>query len=315
MAGNAVPRIIARDRAMKKVVDLMERVAGVDSNILIQGESGTGKNFIARCIHRMSHRRDKPFVRIDCTTLPGDLLESELFGHEKGTFTDASDKKIGKFELARGGSVYIERISEISLYLQGKLLRILQEKSFERLGSNTPIEVDIRIMASSGANLRDLVEEGTFRDDLFYRLNVVPVMIPPLRRRPDDIIPLAEHFLKKHSAALDKKFKGLAGSAKSALEEYNWPGNVRELENAVERAVIAGDGGMITEEMLNLTGHLSRKGFLDETARKQISLEELEKRYIKRILDATGGNKSRAAEILGISRKTLLMKRKKYGFD
>ncbi len=308
-------KIIAKDPVMKKVMSVVNRVASVNSSILIQGASGTGKSLIARYIHNISSRADKSFVEIDCTTIPEELLESELFGHEKGAFTDAKNIKKGKFELASGGTVFIDMVSEIPIFLQGKLLRVIQERSFERLGSTQSISVDIRIITSSNRNLWDLVEAGEFREDLYYRLNVVPVDLPSLIQRKADIPKLAEYFLRKFSKKFSKSFKKFSPQAMEKLKSHNWPGNVRQLENVIERTVaIAEDNATMDEQALSFAFTNSNiSDFADSAVSRMASLEEVERLYIMKVLEYTGGHRSRAAEILGINRKTLLMKRKKYG--
>ncbi len=309
---SSAPDLIANDPAMEEVVRRVEKVLNVDSTVLIQGESGTGKTFLAYYIHNNSGRRERPFVRIDCTTIPSELLESELFGYEKGAFTDAKGRKEGKFEQGDGGTVFIDRIPELPFEIQSKLLRIIEEKSFERLGGKETVNIDVRIICSAGTGLWEKVEENEFREDLFYRLNVVPIELPPLRERKKDIIPFARYFLDKHSGRGSFSF---TEKSRKLLKEHTWRGNLRELENTVQRALVVCEGEEIGPEDLQISSDIDRETFLERARTGLMSLEELEREYIENILDYTGGHKSKAAEILGISRKTLWMKRKKYGMD
>ncbi len=298
---------------MRAALRLATQVAPSDATVLILGESGTGKELIARAIHEGSPRRDGPFVKVDCTALPEGLLESELFGHEKGAFTDAAAEKPGRFELAHGGTLFLDEVGELPQSLQAKLLRVLQERAFERVGGTRTISVDVRILAATNRDLAKALKAGQFREDLYYRLNVVPVVIPPLRRRPEDILPLAAHFLQHFGVRYGKAIPGLSPEAAALLRRYAWPGNVRELEHVIERAVILWERGVLTPEELSVDlMAVAGDGMPDQ---ELMTLEELEREYIRRVLRRVRGHKSRAARILGINRKTLLEKRKRYGID
>ena len=305
--------IVAEAPEMQAALRLATQVAPSDATVLILGESGTGKELIARAIHEGSLRRDGPFVKVDCTALPEGLLESELFGHEKGAFTDAAAEKQGRFELAHGGTLFLDEVGELPQSLQAKLLRVLQERAFERVGGTRTISVDVRILAATNRDLAKALKAGQFREDLYYRLNVVPVVIPPLRRRPEDILPLAAHFLQHFGARYGKAIPGLSPEAAALLRRYAWPGNVRELEHVIERAVILWERGVLTPEELSVDlMAVAGDGMPDQ---ELMTLEELEREYIRRVLRRVRGHKSRAARILGINRKTLLEKRKRYGIE
>jgi transcriptional regulator with PAS, ATPase and Fis domain len=281
------------DAAMRALVDTLEKVVDHDVSILLLGESGSGKNFLAQAIHAGGSRRDKPFVHIDCASIPADLFESELFGYEKGTFTDAATRKLGKLEMARGGTVYFDEIAALAPPLQAKLLRAMEEKRFTRLGGHAAVPFDARVISSASA------DTSALRRDLFYRINVVTVTIPPLRERPTDIVRLARAFLGRR--------KRIADATVAILEEYTWPGNVRELKNAIERAVLIEESDTVTPAALPpLEGEL-----IATAARRRWTLDELESRYIAEVLRQTRGNLTKAAEILGISRKTLWEKRRR----
>ena len=305
--------IVAEGPEMRAALRLATQVAPSDATVLILGESGTGKDLIARAIHEGSARRDGPFVKVDCTALPEGLLESELFGHEKGAFTDAAAEKPGRFELAHGGTLFLDEVGELPQSLQAKLLRVLQERAFERVGGTRTISVDVRILAATNRDLAKALKGGQFREDLYYRLNVVPILVPPLRRRPEDILPLAAHFLQRFGARYGKVVPGLSPEAAALLRRYSWPGNVRELEHAIERAVILWERGVIRPEELAVDlMAVASDGLPDQ---ELMTLEELESEYIRRVLRRVRGHKSRAARILGINRKTLLEKRKRYGLE
>jgi transcriptional regulator with PAS, ATPase and Fis domain len=305
--------LVAEAPEMRAALRLATQVAVTDATVLILGESGTGKELIARAIHAGSARRDGPFVKVDCTALPEGLLESELFGHEKGAFTDAAAEKPGRFELAHGGTLFLDEVGELPQSLQAKLLRVLQERAFERVGGTRTISVDVRILAATNRDLAKALKGGQFREDLYYRLNVVPILVPPLRRRPEDILPLAAHFLQRFGARYGKVVPGLSPEAAALLRRYSWPGNVRELEHAIERAVILWERGVIRPEELAVDlMAVASDGLPDQ---ELMTLEELEREYIRRVLRRVRGHKSRAARILGINRKTLLEKRKRYGIE
>ncbi len=242
--------IVGQSQKVQRVFQLIDRVARTDSTVLITGESGTGKELIAQAIHYESFRRDKPLVPVNCGAIPGELLESELFGHEKGAFTSAIRTRIGRFEMAEGGTIFLDEIGEMSPQLQVKLLRILQEHQFERVGGTRTINVDIRVVAATNKKLKEAVDEGSFREDLYYRLDVIPIKAPPLRERTEDIPPLLEYFLKKFNPFRPEELQGLNGEAMAALESYDWPGNVRELENLIERMAILCDGPVVTRDDL-----------------------------------------------------------------
>ena len=305
--------IVAEAPEMRAALRLATQVAATDATVLILGESGTGKELIARAIHEGSARRGGPFVKVDCAALPEGLLESELFGHEKGAFTDAAAEKPGRFELAHGGTLFLDEVGELPQSLQAKLLRVLQERAFERVGGTRTISVDVRILAATNRDLAKALKGGQFREDLYYRLNVVPILVPPLRRRPEDILPLAAHFLQRFGARYGKVVPGLSPEAAALLRRYSWPGNVRELEHAIERAVILWERGVIGPEELAVDlMAVASDGLPDQ---ELMTLEELEREYIRRVLRRVRGHKSRAARILGINRKTLLEKRKRYGLE
>lgn len=307
--------VIGQSPAMQKVLDIVRRVAPTESTVLITGESGTGKELIAREIHRHSRRRQAPFVVVDCGALVETLFESELFGHVKGSFTGAHETKHGRFEVADGGTIFFDEISNISPNIQAKLLRVIQEREITRIGSNRPIKVDVRILAATNENLAELVRKGKFREDLFYRLNVVPLHLPPLRERKEDIPLLVEHFLQKYNRRAKKAIKGITPRALKSLLDYDWPGNIRELENTIERAVVLARGEMIDLEDLVPHGISAQPPSLSPWGPPFRSLAEMEKEYIKAVLKECKGNKSSAAKILGIDRKTLWAKIKKYQID
>ncbi|VTR69319.1 fused DNA-binding response regulator in two-component regulatory system with ZraS: response regulator; sigma54 interaction protein [Desulfosarcina cetonica] len=312
------PNIIGHSQAMKALMDMLAMVAPSDATVLINGESGTGKELIARSLHRNSPRRDHALVIVNCAALSETLLESELFGHEKGAFTGADKRREGLFMQAHHGTIFLDEIGETSPAMQAKLLRVLQQKEIQRVGGEEVIQVDVRIVTATHRNLAIEVAEGRFREDLFYRLNVMPVDVPPLRERREDIPLLADHFLKKYADKNRKSVKGFSPMAMDMLLKYDWPGNVRELENAVERAVILLTGDHITEKQLPLN-MVNSDGGQDLTAASAIngtrSLEAIEKEAILATLAATDGNKSEAARRLGITRKTLHNKLKRYNIE
>jgi two-component system response regulator HydG len=310
--GYQFSNIIGKSKSMREIFDLIQRIAGTSSNILVIGESGTGKELVAKAIHYNSNRKDRPFVPVNCAAIPETLLESELFGYNRGAFTDAKGDRAGLFEEAHGGTLFLDEISELPTSLQPKLLRVLEDKEVRRLGSSRNIKVDVRVIAASNLDLDEEIKRRRFRDDLYYRLNVIQIKIPPLREHRDDILPLVQHFLNKFQRENGKRISGVSESALSLLVDYAWPGNVRELENAIERAVILSRGEEILSEDLPtaLTGNREDFSTLDEAVGRQLTLEELEHRYIARILDQTQGNKFRAAQLLGIDRKTLYRKLK-----
>ncbi|MEO0115016.1 MAG: sigma-54 dependent transcriptional regulator [candidate division WOR-3 bacterium] len=300
--------IIGKSPKMQAVFELIRTVAPTKSTVLIQGESGTGKEMVARAIHEASLRKDGPFIALACGALPETLLEAELFGHEKGAFTGANFQKKGKLELADGGTLFLDEIGDISPKSQVDLLRFLQEREFRRLGGTETIKVDVRIIAATNKNLLKLVEQGKFRDDLYYRLNVITITLPPLRERKEDIPLLITHFLEKYNIETGKRIEKISEAAMNILMDYHWPGNVRELENTIEHAVVVSEGNTIMPN--SLPDFLKKKEPTPIDTSK--SLEEMEKQHIIQVLKEQQGNISRAAEILGINRVTLYRKMKEY---
>ena len=308
--------IIGKSDAIRAIFALVQRIAPTHANVMITGETGTGKEVIAKAIHNLSPRAKNAFIPINCSAIPSELLESELFGHIKGSFTGAHQDKRGLFDEARGGTVFLDEIGDMPIALQAKLLRVVQERVIKPVGSNKQHAVDIRIIAATHKDLRKAIREGLFREDLFYRLCVIPVAIPTLRQRQEDILPLAEHFLKKHIATHGLKIKGFTPQAIAKLLSQTWPGNVRELENTVERIAILCSNQWISEKDIPLLeGSLSSGQFLDNYFSEHLPLHELEKQYIQLILRKTGTSKEQAAQILGIDRKTLYRKEKEYGLE
>ena len=303
--------IIGKSRAMQSLFGKVLKVAPTDSTVLITGESGTGKELIAKAIHAYSERRDNEFVAVDCSSLVETLLESELFGHVKGSFTGAYQTKHGLFELANNGTFFFDEISNLSPKIQAKLLRVIQEREFMKVGDQKKIKLDIRIISASNKDLRDSIKDGTFREDLYYRLSVVPLRIPPLRNRREDIPLLIDHFLKKYSKRVKRNVPEISPEAMDILIEHNWPGNVRELEHTIERILILEEGDIIRTHDLPSFISQRQAGFQMFTE-DVLTLEELEKKYIRFILKKTKGKKSEAAKLLGINRKTLGLKIKKY---
>ncbi|HTL61596.1 MAG TPA: sigma-54 dependent transcriptional regulator [Nitrospira sp.] len=303
-------QILGKSRPMQEVFELIRRVADSPSNVLITGESGTGKELVAKAIHYNSDRRESPFVPVNCAAIPEQLLESELFGHMRGAFTDAKADRLGLFEEAQKGTIFLDEISELPLMLQAKLLRAIQEREIRRVGSTKSIAVDVRIIAATNLNLAEEVKAKHFREDLYYRLNVIEIRLPPLRERRDDIPLLVESFLRKCAKTNRKPLEGISESALALLIDYHWPGNVRELENIIERAVTLARGEKIMPEDLPPTVQGSRgdRKVLDDAAERTLPLQEVEWEYIKKILEKTGGNKYQAAQTLGIDRKTLYRK-------
>lgn len=304
--------IIGKSPAMKKVFETIELVAPSKANVLIYGESGTGKEMIADAIHHNSPRRDKPYIKVHCAAIPETLLESELFGHEKGAFTGAVARKRGRFELANHGTIFLDEIGELSLQMQVKLLRVIQEREFVRVGGEESIKVDVRIISATNKDLKEAVKNGTFREDLYYRLNVVSIYVPPLRERKDDIPLLVHKFIEEFSKENNKQIDGITNGALQALISYDWPGNVRELRNVIESIVVLTKNKIITEE--DIPHYILNK---EEKSYIKIpigtSLQEAEKRLIEFTLQNTGGNKTKASEILKIGRKTLHRKIDEYG--
>jgi DNA-binding NtrC family response regulator len=304
--------VVGKSKAMKEVMDIVSCVSPTETTVLITGESGTGKELIAKEVHKHSLRHKAPFVVVDCGALVETLFESELFGHVKGSFTGAHETKHGRFEVANGGTIFFDEISNISLNIQAKLLRVIQEREVTRIGSSKPIKVDMRILAATNENLAEAVKRVKFREDLFYRLSVVPIHLPPLRERKEDIPLLVEHFLRKYNKKAKKNIETISPPAIKALMEYDWPGNIRELENTIERAVVLSKGNGIDIEDLMYHGISASPSFLSPLSGNYKTLEEMEKEYIRAVLRTQYGNKSKTSEILGIDRKTLWAKIKKY---
>jgi DNA-binding NtrC family response regulator len=315
------PRIIGESDVIKRTVGETQRVAQTEATVLLLGESGTGKELFARAVHHLSNRRDKPFVAINCAAIPETLIENELFGHERGAFTGANDRRQGKFELASGGTVFLDEIGELPLAVQGKLLRAIEERVVDRIGGRAPVPVDVRVVAATNKNLKAAVEQGEFRGDLFFRLAVFPLEIPALRDREDDIVLLAHHFATQIGQEIRGREAVLSPEAVTEIRKHKWPGNVRELENAIERACILSDDlllqptdlGFIANQNSNneTVQDLDLSGTLSDVAHRALVL--VERKKIIEALDNNSGNKSRTAEDLGISYKTLLNKLKDYG--
>ncbi len=317
-----LPGIIGKSRNIVDVAQIVQKVAATKTTVLILGESGTGKELFARAIHNLSSRKHYPFVPINCAAIPKALLESELFGHERGSFTGADARKMGKFELADKGTIFLDEIGDMDLSIQAKLLRAIEEGEIERVGAITFMKLDVRIVAASNKDLEKAVEEKKFREDLFYRLNVFPVRVPPLRERKEDIPLLVEYFINKHCNEMKTPVKSVSKEALDILMGYHWKGNVRELENTIERAVILCDGDVITPDHFVLskevvsgpvTAFSSTEGTLESVAKE--ALRTAETKRISSALHETRGNKSKAAEILQVSYKTLLTKIKEYGIE
>jgi two-component system response regulator HydG len=306
-------KVIGKSASMKAIFDLVQRVSGATANILITGESGSGKEMVARAIHENGPRASKPFIAINCTAIPETLLESELFGHAKGSFTGAIQRKRGLFEEAEGGTLFLDEIGDMNPLLQSKLLRVIQERKVRAVGENIDRPVDVRIIAATHKDLKAAIRDGCFREDLYYRLSVIPIVIPSLRNRRDDIPLLAEHFLKKYSAVNNARAKGFSKRAMAKLMGLKWEGNVRELENVVERAVVLCQHPLIDEEDLPAGEAQNPETFFSGAIEDFPTIGQLEERYIKVILEKTGGRKDKAAQILGINRRTLYRKEREFG--
>ncbi len=314
--------IVGRSRPMAQVFDLIKKVAASEANILVVGESGTGKELIARCIHANSHRAARAFVPVDCASLPEHLLESELFGHERGAFTGAIATRRGLFEEANGGTSFLDEVGDIPLPLQAKLLRVLQERQVRRVGANRFIDVDVRVICATHQNLADMVQKEKFREDLYYRLNVISLPLPPLRDRPGDIPLLAYHFLRRYAAQSGKEVKGIAPETLELLEAYPWPGNVRELQNVIERAVVLAEGEMVTPAELPANLRLPQKvptamvaDHLSLKNAKRHWVEAFEREYLIALLNKHQGNISQAAKTAGVDRKTIHRLLKRYRIE
>ena len=307
--------IIGSSAAMQEVFDLIAQVSRSEATVLIRGESGTGKELIAHAIHYNSMRSDKPFIKVNCAALPETIIESELFGHEKGAFTSAVAARKGRFELANGGTIFLDEIGDLSPTTQVKLLRVLQEKEFERVGGTETIKINVRVVAATNRDLEALMLESKFREDLYYRLNVFPVHVPPLRDRKSDIMLLADHFTEKYSRKNSKDIKRISTPAIQLLTSYHWPGNVRELENCIERSVLLSYDDVIHGNLLppSLQSAESTGTEIDNTL--QQALDNLEKELIMDALKSAKGNLTKAAEILGISERIIGLRKKKYNID
>jgi two-component system, NtrC family, response regulator AtoC len=302
---------VARDPASEHVLELARKVAETYTTILITGESGTGKDQLARLIHEWSPRHDAPYLKIDCASLPQELVESELFGHERGAFTGAVERKLGRLEMAGAGTIVLDEVAALSMAIQAKLLRVLEERHFERLGGTETLSIEARLIALTNADLQRGVSARRFREDLYFRLSVLAIHVPALRERRPDIVPLAEHMLARLAVIHGRDSAALSDAVRRVLESYDWPGNVRELKNALERALIFGKSSTLTPEDLPDSIRAANSG--SETGLR--SIEEIEREAIEKTLEGTRYKITRAAEILGISRKTLLDKRKKYGLQ
>jgi len=313
--GVTTDRIIYRSEKMSALINMAGRVAASRATILLQGESGTGKELLARLIHHLSPRSARRIIAVNCGALHENLLESELFGHEKGAFTGATARRIGRFEEADGGTLFLDEIGELTPAVQVKLLRFLQEHEFQRLGGNQTLRTDVRVISATNRDLEQRVKEGAFREDLFYRLNVVMMSIPPLRERREDIPPLIDHFLARYAEENGKEIAGLSSEAQDVLLKYDYPGNVRELENIIERAVVIARDAVISVEDLPFREGMigSPEGRKTDEGLLRGSIEELEKKLIVEAMEKAGDHQTRAAELLGISERMLRYKLKKYG--
>jgi len=310
--------LIGRSEGMREIFVTLDRVAPTRATVLLCGESGVGKDMIARALHHHSPRKDKPFVKINCTAIPENLMESELFGYEKGAFTGANMTKPGKFEQADGGTVFLDEIGDVPGSVQVKLLRILQEREFERLGSNKTRHIDVRVVAATNVDLRAALEQGTFREDLYYRLNVLPINVPPLRDRKEDIPFLAEHFVKKLSKDLGSSVQSISEEAIQRLKQYHWPGNVRELENVMERSMVLASGAVLEPADIRLDTAPKRtpaSGGGDAFLPEGMTLDEHEQAIIREALKRADGNKSQAARLLGLTRNALRYRLSQMGIE
>jgi formate hydrogenlyase transcriptional activator len=305
-------QIIGKSPALESVLEQVEQVAPTNSTVLIQGETGTGKELIARAIHNLSARCGRPFIKLNCAAIPFDLLESELFGHERGAFTGAIAQKVGRFELADKGTLFLDEVGDIPPGLQPKLLRVLQEQEFERLGSTRTHQVDVRLVAATNRNLVDMVKRSEFRSDLYYRLNVFPIPLPPLRARPEDVPALVEHFVEIYSRRMDKQIEHIPPETMSALTSYQWPGNIRELQNFIERSVIVTSGNVLQPPLASLQSSAEAESL------GAITLEDAERNHIRKTLEQTRwvvAGPNGAAERLGMKRSTLYFRMQKLGIS
>jgi two-component system NtrC family response regulator len=307
--------IIGRSRAMQEVIRRAELVAETKSTVLITGETGTGKELVARAIHDRSAQRDMPLIKVNCAAIPETLLESELFGHVRGAFTGAATTKKGKFALADGGTIFLDEIGTMNPTLQSKLLRVLQEREVEPLGSDRSEKIDVRVIAATNRDLRQMVADGKFQEDLFYRLNVIPIEIPPLRERREDVTALVDHFLRKHAQRIGRRIEKIDEGALAGLQQYDWPGNVRELENAIERAVVLTTGPVIAALAVSVAGAAPPQTTGLPSLRLRQNIEWVERETIRRSIETAGGVKKDAAELMGISQRALSYYLAKYRFD
>jgi DNA-binding NtrC family response regulator len=307
--------IIGRSAPMQEVFDTIRQVASSRATVLIQGESGTGKELVAKAIHQLSPRSKGPFVAVHCAALSQNLLESELFGHEKGAFTGAMERRVGRFEKADSGSLFLDEISEIDASVQVKILRTLEERQIERVGGDTPVDVDARLIAATNRDLRGMVDDGDFREDLFYRLYVVVITLPPLRERQDDILLLLNHYLAVFNEENGKQISGFTPAAYDLLSRYDWPGNIRELRNLVERMVVLAHGSVLDVDNIPAQVREKALGGGEIKIDAELTVDEMEKRMVIQALEKTGGNRTKAAEKLGISRRTLHRKLNQYGIN
>ncbi len=314
--------IISNDPRMQTVFKLVSKILNNDITVLISGESGTGKELVARAIHFNGQRNDKPFIVVNCASIPRELLESELFGHEKGSFTGAHQRKIGKFEAANGGTLFLDEIGEMEMALQSKILRVIQEKEFERVGGNETLKVDVRILSATNRDLKEMVEKNEFREDLYYRLSSFPILVPALRARRGDIIVLVDHFIEKFNNKIGTKIKGLSKKALKHIYDYDWPGNIRELENTIERCIILTESSEIDVDVLpegivspNINMQIDKNGAMFTESSPIIPFEKLKEEAIRHALDRTNGNVVEAARKLSIGRATMYRLMEKYNLD
>src|SRR5215467_6785991 len=307
--------IIGRSHRMEEVIRRAELVAATKSTVLITGETGTGKELVARAIHYHSTQRDMPLIKVNCAAIPETLLESELFGHVRGAFTGATTTKKGKFALADGGTIFLDEIGTMSPTLQSKLLRVLQEREIEPLGSERTEKIDLRVIAATNRDLRQMVTDGKFQEDLFYRLNVIPIELPPLRERREDIPALVDYFVRKHSQRIGRRIEKMEDGVLASLQQYDWPGNVRELENTIERAVVLSPGSVITSRAVSVIGASAPQATTLPTLKLRQNIEWVERETIRRALDSAAGIKKDAAELMGISQRALSYYLAKYRID
>lgn len=309
--------IVGKSKAVQDVCLMVAKVAPTDATVLIQGESGTGKELVARAIHFASRRSQAPFLAVNCAGIPENLLETELFGYERGAFTNADRQKLGKFELANEGTIFLDEISSLRLDMQGKILRVLQQKEIERVGGTKTIKIDVRVISATNIHLKKAVEEGKFREDLFYRLNVIPVSVPSLRERKEDVPLLVQHFLEINNQKFKNKIQGVSEKAMKYLTEYSWPGNIRELENMVERLSVLSEKNMIGTEDLPFDIYVKQRNYLESFLSESLILkdakENFERQFITAALERAGWNQTEAARVLGIHRNTLLLKTDQLG--